>query len=208
MLDKKTVLIAAALSVFAAPAFADGEINLDGFDAEGSVFLRITALEQDKVLMRLEKERAQLALDLRRIEAEKERLNGNDSAANSASAELAAEFEAERRRMNEELERFRRTLEEVKSASANPAVSVAPAAASAEPDGEFDISDHFRLVNITGGGEDLAATIEIVGNGHRRRVQEGRTIDGFTVASISADEGVVLERDGEEFVLGVSHSAR
>ncbi|MDR0449022.1 MAG: hypothetical protein LBG89_00990 [Rickettsiales bacterium] len=209
MLCKK-YLIAALLSALAAPVFAD-DINLDEFDAEGSVFLRITALEQDKVLMRLEKERAQLALDLSRIEAEKSRLAGSESApAGDASAELAAQFDEERRKMNEELERFRRQLDEVKTAPREPADAPARAAdvAAASDDGEFDIADHYRLVHITGTEGNLKAMVEIVANGHRQRVGEGHAFDGFVVQGISSGDGVRLERDGEVFQLRMVNAAR
>src|SRR5699024_6464190 len=45
------------------------------YDASGSLFQQITDLEQEKVLMELEKERAQLDLELDRLAAEKIKLH-------------------------------------------------------------------------------------------------------------------------------------
>ena len=49
-------------------------MSVAGYDVDGSVFQKITDLEQQKVLMELEKERAQLDLDLDRLAAEKIKL--------------------------------------------------------------------------------------------------------------------------------------
>ena len=48
---------------------------IDDYQVEGSLFDQITTLEQEKVLMQLEKERAQLNLDLDKLAAEKIKLN-------------------------------------------------------------------------------------------------------------------------------------
>ena len=45
------------------------------YQVEGSLFQQITELEQEKVLMQLEKERAQLDLELDRLAAEKIKLH-------------------------------------------------------------------------------------------------------------------------------------
>ncbi|MBQ3039578.1 MAG: hypothetical protein IJD41_03420, partial [Alphaproteobacteria bacterium] len=45
------------------------------YQVEGSLFQQITDLEQEKVLMQLEKERAQLDLELDRLAAEKIKLH-------------------------------------------------------------------------------------------------------------------------------------
>ena len=54
------------------------EVSADavaGYDVSGSLFQQITDLEQEKVLMQLEKERAQLDLELDRLAAEKIKLH-------------------------------------------------------------------------------------------------------------------------------------
>ena len=48
---------------------------VENYQVEGSLFQQITDLEQEKVLMQLEKERAQLDLDLDRLAAEKIKLH-------------------------------------------------------------------------------------------------------------------------------------
>ena len=54
------------------------EVSADAvanYDVTGSLFQQITDLEQEKVLMQLEKERAQLDLELDRLAAEKIKLH-------------------------------------------------------------------------------------------------------------------------------------
>ena len=53
-------------------------MSVANYDVDGSVFQKITDLEQQKVLMELEKERAQLDLDLDRLAAEKIKLQMED----------------------------------------------------------------------------------------------------------------------------------
>lgn len=48
---------------------------IENYDVQGSLFQQITDLEQEKVLMQLEKERAQLDLELDRLAAEKIKLH-------------------------------------------------------------------------------------------------------------------------------------
>lgn len=224
------IMIFAAAMLFALPAIADEtEIvandiipapvqsvaavsDISEFNADGSVFLRITELEQEKVLMRLEKEKAQLELEFERIEAERQRLTGQqEQNAASAAADIKAEMEAERNKLSEELSRFARQLEEVKEeiskaktaepAPAAPQQDMAKPAAAAPAAGA--LSEVFRIVGITGRDNNLSATIENMDTGARRKVQAGKTIDGFVVESISAEQGVVLSADGETFTIGV-----
>ncbi|MDR2685908.1 MAG: hypothetical protein LBB23_04015 [Rickettsiales bacterium] len=199
----KILAVLAALVV--SPALAD-DIDLGGFDADGSVFLRITALEQDKVLMRLEKERAQLELDLNRIEAEKTKLSGaRDSAdaASSATAELAAKLDEEKKKFAGEIESLKKQMEAAKSAPSLPTEPVPDAA------GAYDISEIYKLLNISGSADNLTALVENIPTGQRRRVQAGRSLDGMKVVAVSADEGVIFQsEDGDEIILGISTISR
>ncbi|MCL2629164.1 MAG: hypothetical protein FWD33_00490 [Alphaproteobacteria bacterium] len=210
-MQNKKLIIFAALLGFATPAYPT-EIDLDAFDTDGSVFLRITELEQEKVLMRLEKERAQLELDLKRIEVERQRIAGTvqTASAGSVAEQVAAGIEAERKKLAAEMDKIRKQMEDMRKAEAAPERVQARTAAQPAPveEDELDISDLFRIISITGSDGNLTANIENITTGQRRRLGAGRSIDGFKIVSVSADDGVVFELDGEQFPLGLIQNAR
>ena len=57
---------------------------------------------------------------------------------------------------------------------------------------EVDITKKYRLVNVIGAGSQLQATIEDLSSGQTKRVNVGKKLDGFTIKSISLDDGVVV----------------
>ena len=52
-------------------------------------------------------------------------------------------------------------------------------------------------MNVIGAGSQLQATVEDLSTGQTKRISVGKTLDGYTVKSISLDDGVVFEKDGE-----------
>ena len=60
-----------------------------------------------------------------------------------------------------------------------------------------------KTVNVIGAGNQLQATISDLQSGQTRRLGVGKTLDGFTVKSISLDEGVVFVKDGQTQTLNV-----
>jgi type IV pilus biogenesis protein PilP len=195
-------------------------VDTENFDADGSVFLKITNLEQEKVLMKLEKERAQLELELDRIASEKKKLAGASeaAAAKPENDEMKAEIEELRKSMEEQkaefqkqLETTKKELEAAKSSAAAAPVSLNPETGDvviSAADAPADISELYRLVDIVGAGSELQATIENLSNGQRKKIAVGKKVDGLTVKSISVDDGITFELDGNTYSLGIASSAK
>ena len=190
----------------------DDFVDVELYDAENSVFQKIADLEQEKVLLQLEKERAQLQLDLDRLAAESTRLAREQD--NDDAARAAAETEIEKQKLAIEQERAK--FEEQKKRAADDAAKKAePVAAavaksapaekeSAEPAEEPDnISEKYGLLEIIGAGNQLFATLQDSGTGRQKKISVGKTLDGHIVKSISIDDGIELEKDGEIFTISV-----
>ena len=186
------------------------EVSADavaGYDVSGSLFQQITDLEQEKVLMQLEKERAQLDLELDRLAAEKiklhmeiDTLSGRAEQQQQEIETQKAKLEAEAARIEREKESWLADIEEQKTAKA---MSV-PEVAEEEP--EIDITKKYRLVNVVGAGSQLQATIEDLSSGQTRRIGVGKELDGLTIKSISLYDGVVFsDKDGNTQSLNISN---
>jgi type IV pilus biogenesis protein PilP len=177
------------------------------YDIEGSVFQQITDLEQEKVLMQLEKERAQLDLDLDRLAAEKIKLHMEIDALSGRADEQQQEFENKMAKLEAETARLEREKAELEAEPVEKPTT-APKANVQEEQEESPISKKYKLVNVIGAGSQLQATIADLTTGQNKRLTVGRVLDGYTVKSISLDEGVVLIRGGEKQVLGISGNAK
>lgn len=194
---------------FALPMKADEFANVEAYEVEGSLFQRIADLEQEKVLMQLEKEKAQLQLDLDRLAAEKARLFREQESADVRAEEQAAEIERQKLAIDKE----RQKLEEQKSRMAEEAarratdekdpVPVQVAVDTESSSGGDSITDKYILREIVGAGNQLFATVESRDTGKQRRLSVGRDLDGYNVRSISLDDGVEFEKDGQITVLGI-----
>ncbi len=177
------------------------------YDVAGSLFQQITDLEQEKILMQLEKERAQLDLELDRLAAEKiklhmeiDTLSGRAEQQQQEIETQKAKLEAEAARIEREKESWLADMEEEKS-SRNSA-NVKPV----EEFVEVDIARKYRLVNVIGAGAQLQATVEDLSSGQSKRIGVGKTLDGLRVKSISLDDGVVFVDDnGQTQMLNVSN---
>lgn len=62
----------------------------------------------------------------------------------------------------------------------------------------------YKLVNVMGAGNQLQATLSDLETGQTKRVSVGKKINGFTVKSISLEDGVVFSKDGETQNLNIS----
>ena len=94
-----------------------------GYQVQGSLFQQITDLEQEKVLMQLEKERAQLDLELDRLAAEKiklhmeiDTLSGRAEQQQQEIETQKAKLEAEAARIEKEKESWLKEIEEAEKA--------------------------------------------------------------------------------------------
>ena len=204
------------LALFAVPARAAEFVDVESYDVGTSLFQRIADLEQEKVLMRLERERAQLQLDLDRLAAEQMRLfreqENADARAEAQAAEIEQQriaLEQERVRMEDQRRRMaeeaaRRAVEPEEEPRAARQTQRAVAVEETQPAAPKSIADRYTLREIVGAGNQLVATVENVGNGRQRRLSVGRELDGYTVRAISLDEGIEFERDGEIWTLGVA----
>lgn len=209
MLNKKLFMFVALAVCTILPAVADdvvfdeGAVAVMEYQVDGSLFQRIADLEQEKVLMQLEKERAQLQLDLERLAAEQRKLTIETEAMDTRAEEQKNKLEADRQKLaaeREKLEQQRQKLEQQPFDTGTPAAAAKPAP---EPARASPISERYRLLNVMGVGRQLQATVEDLNTGQRRTVWAGKTMDGYTVKSISLDDGIVFTKDGEIETLGV-----
>ena len=118
------------------------------YDVSGSVFQQITDLEQEKVLMQLEKERAQLDLDLDRLAAEKIKLHMEIDALSGRAEAQQQEIETQMAKLEAEAARLEREKEELKSI---PVVRATKPVANTTKE-ENPISEKYKLVNVIGAG--------------------------------------------------------
>jgi len=193
---------------------AAGAMAVADYNVDGSLFQQITDLEQQKVLMELEKERAQLDLDLDRLAAEKIKLQMEmDTLSGRAEQEQQillnekSRLEAEAAKIEQEKQALQKADSEESdsksSAAKDTKKSTAKKATKKDVD-EDDISSMYKLVNVMGAGNQLQATLSDLETGQAKRVSVGKVIDGFTVKSISLEDGVVFSKDGETQTLNIS----
>ena len=196
-----------------------GATSVADYDVDGTVFQKITSLEQEKVLMELEKERAQLDLDLDRLAAEKIKLQMEmDTLSGRAEQEQQilqnekAKLEAEAARIEAEKNALIAAAAAdvyeapTQSYSAAPKKTAAPKkkVVKEESEEQEDISTMYKLVNVMGAGNQLQATLSDLETGQTKRVTVGKKINGFVVKSISLEDGVVFSKDGETQNLNIS----
>lgn len=213
-----TFLFAATLGVIGFGAVHAAELDTDAldtdmeeisadavaaYDVSGSLFQQITDLEQEKVLMQLEKERAQLDLELDRLAAEKIKLHMEIDTLSGRAEQQQQEIETEKAKLAAEAARLEREKEILKNDATAP-VRANTTVAESRDDVDVDLSEKYKLVNVIGAGNQLMATITDLNTGQNKRVGVGRSLDGYTVKSISLDDGVVLVKDGVTQTLNVN----
>ena len=192
------------------------------YDAEGSLFQRIADLEQEKVLMQLERDRAQLQLDLDRLAAEKSRLVREQESADLRAEEQTAEIERQRMALEQDRQRLENDRQRMADEAARaaerseeernnppPRETRAPEKSDDDEGGESGgIAEAYSLLEIIGAGNQLVATVEHLGSGQQRRLSVGRQLDGWTVRSISIDDGIEFEKDGDVITIGIGNFGR
>lgn len=187
-------------AIFTIPAIADVNDKADTYDPSGSVFEKITDLEQRKVLWQLEKENAQMQLEMDRMDAERVRIKNEIDSINGAKDAKAQELELERQRLEVEKQKIEAQKKNLAAAPMSGKIEID----RKEPEPEVaPIQEKYRLVEIIGAGNQLVATLEDNKTGQRKKVYVGKDLDGHNVDLISLDEGVVLSKDGETQTLGV-----
>ena len=176
---------------------------VEDYQVEGSLFQQITDLEQEKILMQLEKERAQLDLELDRLAAEKIKLHMEIDTLSGRAEQQQQEFENEKARLEAEAARLVAEKEKIE-AEANKVDTtksyIEPVAAQKKQ----SLNEKYKLVNVVGAGAQLQATIADLATGQNKRISVGKKLDGMTVKSISLDEGVVfVDENGDKHTLNI-----
>ncbi|MCL1785917.1 MAG: type IV pilus biogenesis protein PilP [Alphaproteobacteria bacterium] len=204
--------------MFAMPAAAEMEVDITTQDAR-PVFQQIADFEQERILLQLEREKAQLMLDLDRMALEQARLRADAANISERGSPEVQRLEEENQKLERAMKKMELEKEKLEEKLLNPedaaatdakgaARSAKAAGKSAEDSGPLPIFKRFRLVEIVGVNRQLQATVEDLVTGQKRRVQVGHKIDGYDVKSISLDEGVVFVKDGAQESLTVSSSAK
>lgn len=170
---------------------------LMNYDVSGSLFEKITNLEQEKIVAQLEKERAQLDLDLERLNAERIKLQMELDTLSGRAEQQQQELEATKAQLEIQTEKLKRQMENLDN---EEVVQVARAPEKIE---ETNISKKYKLINVVGVDNQLQATIEEISTGQNKRISVGKELDGYVVKSISLNEGILFEKDGETESLNI-----
>lgn len=172
---------------------------LNNYNVEGSLFERITSLEQEKVVMQLEKERAQLDLELERLNAEKIKLQMELDTLSGRAEQQQHELEAAKAQLDIQTEKLRRQREEIdrEDTYEQPVEKPQPKREDTE------ITKKYKLINVVGVDNQLQATLEEISTGQNKRISVGKELDGYIVKSISLNDGIVFEKDGSEESLNI-----
>ena len=119
------------------------------------------------------------------------------------------EFETERARLQNEAKRLENEREALNNKQVAPTPSYAPSqpvySEPPQPKPETEITKKYKLLNVFGAGSQLQATVQDLANGQNKKLSVGKDLDGYTVKSISLDEGVVFSKDGEIQTLNVAN---
>jgi len=186
----------------------DGEAlsakSITDYEVNGSLFQQITDLEQEKILIQLEKERAQLNLDLDRLAAEKIKLNMEMENLSGRAEQQQQELVTERARLEAEAQKLEAQKQALEKAATDE--ETVPEKVVETPKAkETEFNKRYKLVNVIGVGTQLQATIQDVVSGQNKKMSVGKVLDGYTVKSISLDEGVVFEKGNEVQSLNIEN---
>ena len=179
---------------------ADALLN---YNENGSLFEKIVTLEQEKVVAQLEKERAQLDLDMERLNAEKIKLQMELDTLSGRAEQQQHELEAAKTQLDLQTEKLKRQIDDYDSSDEEYDETVSNRTSRKQPKEEGNVSGRYKLINVVGMGNQLQATIEEVSTGQNKRIAVGKQLDGYTVKSISLNEGIVFEKDGETESLNI-----
>ena len=172
---------------------------LQDYDATGSLFEKITMLEQEKVVVQLEKERAQLDLELDRLNAERIKLQMELDTLSGRAEQQQHELEAAKTQLEIQTEQLRQQRNSMEDIIKPDPVIMKPTVKYSDG----SISKRYRLINVVGVANQLQATVEELSTGQNKRISVGKDLDGYIVKSISLNDGIVFEKDGEEESLNI-----
>ena len=175
------------------------------YNVDGSLFQQITDLEQEKVLMQLEKERAQLDLELDRLAAEKIKLHMEIDTLSGRAEQQQQELENAKAKLEAETAKLEKQKAALENEDTETVVkSVRTTSTDDAKANVKKITEMFKLVNIFGAGNQLQATVADLSTGQNKKISVGRNIDGYTVKSISLDDGIIfIDPDGNTQTLNI-----
>ena len=173
---------------------------LQDYDATGSLFEKITMLEQEKLVVQLEKERTQLDLELDRLNAERIKLQMELDTLSGRAEQQQQELEAAKTQLEIQTEKLRQQKSVFDDEESYSEKIVAKPQPKKE---DTDVSRKYKLIDVVGINNQLQATIEEVATGQNRRIAVGKELDGYIVKSISLHDGIVFEKDGVEENLNI-----
>lgn len=185
--------------------------SVQNYQVNGSLFQQITDLEQEKILMQLEKERAQLDLELDRLAAEKIKLHMEIDTLSERAEQQQQEIETQKAKLEAEAVRLEREKEHLLAEVTEEKAErkAAQEAKEAPKPAVSDLTQMYRLVNVIGAGSQLQATVSNLSTGQTKRISVGKDLDGYKVKSISIEDGVVfVDKNGETQTLNVTSGSR
>ena len=172
---------------------------IDNYQVAGSLFEKITTLEQEKIVMQLEKERAQLDLELERLNAEKIKLQMELDTLSGRAEQQQQELEVAKAQLEAQSEQIKRQREKLDE----PEQETQPVEKQPQKKQAGSLAEQYKLINVIGIGNELQATIEELSTGQNKRIAVGKEIDGYIIKSISLNEGIIFEKDGETETLNI-----
>lgn len=173
--------------------------TLQDYNAAGSLFEKITMLEQEKVVVQLEKERAQLDLELDRLNAERIKLQMELDTLSGRAEQQQQELEAAKTQLEIQTEKLKQQRDFLDDEDSNEKIVVK----AKQKKEETDVTRKYKLINVVGVNNQLQATIEEISTGQNKRIAVGKELDGYIVKSISLNDGIVFEKDGIEESLNI-----
>ena len=166
---------------------------LDAYNVEGSLFEKITNLEQEKLIMKLEAERIKMNLELEALNAQKlKKQMEMDGAYNKPNQQQ--EIQAAKAELDAKIENLRRQIAEMDNKQEAQYAQYDTIIEKKEMPSQ--IVSRYKLINVVGVGNQLQATIQDMTTGQNKRIAVGKQLNGYTVKSISLNDGIVFEKDG------------
>lgn len=174
---------------------------LDAYDVEGSLFEKITNLEQEKLIMKLEAERIRLDLELDALNQQKMKKQMEMDGSYVFQADQQQEIQEAKAELDAKIESLKRQIAEMDNKSNEQPERVEEKVEKKEATPQ--IVGKYKLLNVIGVGNQLQATIQDISTGQNKRISVGKQLNGYTVKSISLNDGIVFEKDGESENLNV-----
>lgn len=172
---------------------------LQEYDMTGSLFEKITMLEQEKVVAQLEKERAQLDLDFDRLNAERIKLQMELDTLSGRAEQQQQELETAKAQLEIQTEKLRKQRDALDEEIDYE--TIMKKSTSKKEEGSFN--RRYKLINVVGVDNQLQATVQEVSTGQNKRIAVGKDLDGYVVKSISLNDGIIFEKDGVEESLNI-----